>query len=168
MNSALRRRNEMNDTALERVWALVSGKIKCFRIRSHFGLEIDSLLPQGWVIPHWTRGEFFYAMSSALRRRNEINDTALERVRALVSGKIKFFRIRSHFGLEIDRSSEQNESNSGVLSENWSGKWPNQRDSTNGTRQPPMTVNSHYVLFFSDRFILLNNFDKNQGRRQIN
>ena len=44
-NSGLRRTIGTNDTALESIFCLVSGNIKNFLLRSHFGLEIDSLLP---------------------------------------------------------------------------------------------------------------------------
>ena len=57
--------------------------------------------------------------NSGLRRAIRINDTALSSTFSLVSGKIKIPGFRSHFGVKIDRSSEQNESNSGFLSSNW-------------------------------------------------
>ena len=100
--SALRRRIGMNDTALESISCLVSGKIKFFLIRSYFGLEIDWLLPQGWIIPPWSLTDSSISKISALRRRIGMNDTVLESISCLVSGKIKFFGIRSHFRLEID------------------------------------------------------------------
>ena len=89
--------------------------------------------------------------NSGLRRAIGTNDTALSSIFSLVSGKIKISGFRSHFGLKIDRSSEQNESNSSFLSANWM-----QKDQINGIqpmeRAKPMTVNRHFVLFFSDQF----------------
>ena len=59
------------------------------------------------------------AKNSGFRRAIGTNDTPLNSIFSLVSGKIKISGFRSHFGLKIDRSSEQNESNSSFLSANW-------------------------------------------------
>ena len=67
------------------------------------------------------------AKNSGFRRAIGTNDTPLNSIFSLVSGKIKISGFRSHFGLKIDRSSEQNESNSSFLSANWM-----QNDQING------------------------------------
>ena len=56
--------------------------------------------------------------NSGLRRAIGTNGTPLNSIFSLVSGKIKISGFRSHFGLKIDRSSEQSESNLSFLSVN--------------------------------------------------
>ena len=77
--------------------------------------------------------------NSGLRRAIRINDTALSSTFSLVSGKIKIPGFRSHFGVKIDRSSEQNESNSGFLSSNWM-----ENDQINGI-QPMERANRRWL-----------------------
>ena len=85
------------------------------------------------------------AKNSGFRRAIGTNDTPLNSIFSLVSGKIKISGFRSHFGLKIDRSSEQNESNSSFLSANWM-----QNDQINGIQ--PVERANHRWLWIGTSF----------------